>query len=296
MSEASPVEGAQHTVLSVLRASEGWLQKRGVEAPKRSAELMLGKVLGVDRLQLYLEHDRPLQEDERAAMRALLLRRGEGEPVAHLLGTWAFRALDLEVGPSVLIPRPETEELVDLALARLVGRTAPSILDLGTGSGALAIALASEVPDAQVLAVDTSQNALSVARSNAAGNGVSDRVAFAHGSWWGAVEAGRSFDLVVSNPPYIDPQAPAGLADDVKRYEPPLALFSAPGDPASCYREITAELAARLTPGSWFIAETGLGAAEPAHAVVAATVGMEQVELLPDSAGKDRFVVARRAG
>jgi len=294
VSEPSPAAGAQHTVLSVLRASEGWLDKRGVEAPKRSAELLLGKVLEMDRLQLYLEHDRPLEEVERASMRALLLRRGDGEPVAHLLGSWSFRALELEVGPSVLIPRPETEELVDLALARLAGRAAPTILDLGTGSGALAIALACEVPDAQVLAVAVSQNALAVARSNAAGNGVSERVAFAHGSWWGAVAEGRRFDLVVSNPPYIDPRAPVGLAEDVERFEPALALFSAPGDPASCYRDIAAELSERLEPEAWFVAETGLGAAEPARDVLASTAGLTGVELHLDSAGKERFVVARR--
>ncbi len=295
MSAPSPAEGAQHTVLSVLRASEGWLEKRGVEAPKRSAELLLGKVLGLDRLQLYLEHDRPLEEPERAAMRGLLQRRGDGEPVAHLLGTWGFRALELEVGPSVLIPRPETEELVDVALARLAGRASPSILDLGTGSGALAIALASEVPDAQVTAVDVSQNALAVARSNAAGNGVADRVTFAHGSWWQGVSSGRQFDLVVSNPPYIDPEAAEGLADDVKAFEPPLALYSAPGDPASCYREIAAQLAQRLLSGGWFVAETGLGAAAPARDVVAEESGLQHVELLQDASGKDRFVVAQRA-
>ncbi|MGC6487007.1 MAG: peptide chain release factor N(5)-glutamine methyltransferase [Planctomycetota bacterium] len=296
MSAPSPAPGAPHTVLSVLRASEGWLQKRGVEAPKRSAELLLGKVLDVDRLQLYLDHDRPLEEPERAAMRALLLRRGEGEPVAHLLGAWSFRELELEVGPSVLIPRPETEELVDVALARLGDCASPVILDLGTGSGALAIALASERPGAQVLAVDASQNALAVARSNAAGNGVADRVTFAHGSWWEAVEAGRCFDLVVSNPPYIDPQDPVGLAEDVKRYEPALALFSAPGDPASCYRQIAAGLSERLRPGGWFVAETGLGAAASARDAVAAAAGMASVELLLDAAGKDRFVVAQRGG
>ena len=281
--------------MSVLRASEGWLHKRGVEAPKRSAELLLGSVLGVDRLQLYLDHDRPLDEPERAKMRALLIRRGDGEPVAHLLGSWSFRDLELEVGPAVLIPRPETEELVDVALEHLGERDACDVCDLGTGSGAIAIAIASERPGAQVLAVDASQNALAVARSNAAGNDVSDRVAFAHGSWWDAVEPSRTFDLVVSNPPYIDPQQPAGVADDVKRFEPPLALFSAPGDSASCYREIAAELAARLRPGAWFVAETGLGAAESSREVLQATSALQNVELRPDAAGKPRFVLAQRA-
>lgn len=281
--------------MSVLRASEGWLEKRGVDASKRSAELLLGGVLGVDRLQLYLDHDRPLDEQERAAMRALLVRRGEGEPVAHLLGNWGFRELELEVGPAVLVPRPETEELVDVALALLGEREAADVIDLGTGSGAIAIAIASERPGTQVLAVDCSQNALTVARSNAAGNNVADRVAFAHGSWWEAVSPPRTFDLVVSNPPYIDPRAPEGLAEDVKRFEPPLALFSAPGDAASCYREIAAGLAAHLNPGGWFVAETGLGAAEAARDVFAATASLQSVELRDDAAGKPRFVLAQRA-
>ena len=295
MSAPTPADDVQHTVLTVLRASEGWLEKRGVEAPKRSAELLLGHVLGVDRLQLYLEHDRPLDEQERASMRKLLVRRGEGEPVAHLLGSWGFRALDLEVGPAVLIPRPETEELVDVALELLGERAEARVLDLGTGSGALAISIASERPDCRVLAVDVSQNALAVARSNAAGNAVEDRVEFAHGSWWDAVASGRAFDLVVSNPPYIDPDDPVGLAEDVKRFEPPLALFSAAGDPASCYRDIAAGLAEHLEPGGWFVAETGLGAAEPARDAVAAGAGLERVELRADAAGKPRFVVARRS-
>jgi release factor glutamine methyltransferase len=294
VSEPTPAGDVQHTVMSVLRASEGWLDKRGVEAPKRSAELLLGKVLKLDRLQLYLDHDRPLDERERAAMRALLVRRGDGEPVAHLLGTWSFRELELEVGPAVLIPRPETEELVDVALELLGDRQQPEVVDLGTGSGAIAIAIAAERPDARVLAVDASQNALAVARSNAAGNEVGERVTFAHGSWWQPVEEGRSFDLVVSNPPYIDPHDPEGLADDVKRFEPPLALFSAPGDPASCYREIGEGLERHLKPGAWFVAETGLGAAEPSRDVLAALPFLEAVELRTDAAGKPRFVLARR--
>src|SRR5688572_2316793 len=111
MSEAA---GEHHTVLSVLRGAESWLEQRGVDAPRRSAELLLGNVLGVPRLQLYLAHDRPLDANERATMRALVARRGRGEPVAYLLGSWSFRGLELAVSPAVLVPRPETEELVDV--------------------------------------------------------------------------------------------------------------------------------------------------------------------------------------
>jgi len=173
-----------HTVMSVLRAAEDWLAARAVDAPRRSAELLLGKVLGLDRLALYLQHDRPLDGGERDAMRALLLRRGRREPVAYLLGEWSFRGHLLEVTPAVLIPRPETEELVDQALPLLRPRT--RVVDLGTGSGALAIALALACPDVEVLATDVSQNALEVAARNVARHALESRVRLRRGSWWEA--------------------------------------------------------------------------------------------------------------
>ncbi len=282
---------AQHTVLSVLRGAETWLERRGVDAPKRSAELLLGKVLGLSRLQLYLAHDRPLDPKERDAMRALLVRRGDGEPVAHLLGSWSFRGLELAVSPAVLIPRPETEELVDLVLARALqgGR----VVDLGTGSGAIAIAVALARPDLQVLAIDQSQDALLVAAANVARHGVGERVTLLHGSWWAPVPADATFDVVVSNPPYIDPNATEGLADDVRRFEPAMALFSAPGDVLSCYRAIGAGLARHLRPGGFVVCETGVGAAEPGLAWLAALPTVRDAQLLPDFAGLPRFLVAQ---
>ncbi len=283
---------AGHTVLSVLRGAEAWLSGRGVDAPKRSAELLLGKVLGLSRLDLYLAHDRPLSADERGAMRALVARRGNGEPVAHLLGSWSFRGLELAVGPAVLVPRPETEELVGIAAARAV--QGGEVVDLGTGSGAIAIALAVERPDLRVFASDVSQNALAVAAANVARHGAGDRVALALGSWWQAVPPGRTFDLVASNPPYIDPAAPAGLATDVRAFEPPLALFTATGDVLSCYRAIVDGLAERLRPGGWFVAETGVGASDAARDLLAAQPFLTDVELLPDAARIDRFLLARR--
>ncbi len=293
MTGTSAAEGPPgHTVLSVLRGTEAWLQRRGVEAPKRSAELLLGKVLGMDRLQMYLAHDRPLDEPERAAMRALVARRGEGEPVAYLLGSWSFRGLELAVGPAVLIPRPETEELVDHALARTPA--AAHLVDLGTGSGAIAIALAVERHDVRVLATDVSRNALSIAHANMQHHGVVDRVELACGTWWDAVPAGAVFDLVVSNPPYIDPAAATGLAPDVAAHEPPLALFSKAGDPISCYRTIVAGLAERLRPGGWFVAETGLGASAAAEALLRDQPFLTEIDLLRDAAGHARHLVARR--
>ncbi len=289
---SSAGDAPAHTVLSVLRGAESWLHKRGVDAPKRSAELLLGHVLSLSRLQLYLAHDRPMDERERAAMRALLLRRGEGEPVAYLLGSWSFRGLDLAVSSATLIPRPETEEVVGHALERLP--TGGVALDLGAGSGAIAVSLAVARPDARVVAVDVSADALAVAARNVARHGLGERVALRQGAWWAPVADGEQFDLVVSNPPYIDPQRPDGLAADVAAYEPALALFSAPGDAASCYRAIVAGLERHLRSGGWFVAETGVGASGPALALLGDQPFLADVRLLPDLAGIGRVLVAQR--
>ncbi|MBK8098260.1 MAG: peptide chain release factor N(5)-glutamine methyltransferase [Planctomycetes bacterium] len=281
-----------HTVLSVLRGAEAWLRGRGVEAPKRSAELLLCKVLGVDRMRLYLAHDRPLDPTERAAMRDLTARRGRHEPVAYLLGSWSFRGLELEVSPAVLIPRPETEELIDLALA--VMPPGAQVVDLGTGSGAIAIALAAARPDLHVLATDVSRNALAIAQRNIARHGLEPRVQLAAGSWWAATVGHGPFDLVVGNPPYVDPALPELLAAEVRDHEPPLALFSDHGDGASCYRAIVAGLGTHLRPGGHLVLETGVGAASRALAVLQACPDLQDVELRQDLAGIDRFLLARR--
>jgi release factor glutamine methyltransferase len=194
----------------------------------------------------------------------------------------------------VLIPRPETEELVDRALARAPqgGR----VIDLGTGSGAIAIAVAVARPDLQVLAVDQSQDALLVAAANVARHGVGARVTLLQGSWWAPVPADATFDVVVSNPPYIDPNATDGLAADVRKFEPAMALFSAPGDVLSCYRAIGAGLAQHLRPAGFVVCETGLGAAEPGLSWLASLPFLRDAQLLPDLAGLPRFLVAQAQG
>lgn len=281
-----------HTVLSVLRAAEGWFGQHEVEAPRRSAELLLGKVLGLDRLQLYLQHDRPLTEPERAAMRALTMRRGKREPVAHLLGEWSFRGLDLEVSNAVLIPRPETEELVEIALGSMP--QGARVVDLGTGSGAIAIAIAAARPDVTVVAVDVSKNALAVAARNVERHGLGERVLLRQGSWWDGCAGEDSFDVLVSNPPYVDPAQPELLAEDVREFEPPLALFSPPGDPAACYRSIAEGISAHVRAGGLVAMETGVGAADAALAALRACDALRDVELRKDLSGLDRHLVARR--
>jgi len=280
------------TVMEVLRASEQWLAARGAEAPRRSAELLLGKVLGLPRLQLYLAHDRPLDAAERLAMRTLLQRRGKGEPVAHLLGSWSFRGLELEVSRDVLVPRPETEELVDLVLARCPqgGR----LVDLGTGSGAIAIACAVARPDLAVVATDVSEPALAIAQRNAARHGVAGRIRLARGSWWDAVPAEAPFDVVASNPPYVDPGRMDLVAPDVAAYEPALALYAPAGDVAACYRSVGAGLEHGLRPGGHVVFETGAGCVEQALDVVRGLPCLEQVQVLQDLGQQPRFVVGRR--
>ncbi len=282
-----------HTVLSVLRAAEGWLAQRAVEAPRRSAELLLGKVLGLDRLQLYLQHERPLDENERAAMRELLARRGQHEPVAYLLGGWSFCGHEIEVSPAVLIPRPETEELVERAIAAAPAEA--SVLELGVGSGAISVALALARPDLSITAVDVSEAALAMARRNVARHGLQDRIELRCGSWWGPIGADERFSLLLSNPPYVDPAKPELLADDVRQFEPALALFTPHGDPGACYRDIFSGIGARLLPGGRCILETGPGADQAALAAAMDCKELSAAELVPDLAGRPRFVVAQRS-
>jgi release factor glutamine methyltransferase len=294
LSESTPSREARpQTVLEILRASESWLADRGVEGARRSAEWLLAHVLGVDRLHVYLAHDRPLDESERDRLRELVFRRGNHEPLGYLLGTQPFRTLDLEVGPGVLVPRPETEELVDVARSALGTSTHPRILDLGTGSGCLALSLASEIADAEVVATDRSAEALAYARRNAERAGVASRVDFREGSWWEAIAQGERFDLVVSNPPYVDPDGPDPVDPGVREHEPALALFTPPGDPGACYREIGRGLSPHLTDDGVAVFETGGNAVDAGAEALRETCPGAQVEILTDLAGFRRYVRVR---
>jgi len=236
------------TILELLRWTTGHFAAKGIESARLDAELLLAHALGTDRLRLYLEFEKPVLEEERARFRALVRRRGEERvPVAYLTGAREFWSLPLAVTPDVLIPRPETETLVEAVLARMPRRESPlSILDLGTGSGAIALALAKERPEAQLTATDVSDAALAVARKNAAALGLLERVRFASGDLFAAVR-GERFDVIVSNPPYVAESEAPGLAPEL-RHEPAAALF-APGDGTALLRRIAAEAAGHLAPG-----------------------------------------------
>lgn len=221
---------------------------------RADAELLLAHVADRDRAWLFAHAGDELTTEQAADFATLVERRAAGEPVAYLTGHRGFWTLDLEVGPDTLIPRPETETLVELALARLPMGTPVRVADLGTGSGAIALAIASERPQAEVVATDFSAGALALAERNARRNGVG-KVEFRRGDWYASLDDDR-FDLIASNPPYIADGDPH-LSEGDLRFEPPTALSSG-ADGLDAIREIVAGAPAHLVPGGWLLLEHGL--------------------------------------
>lgn len=242
-------------VLKILNWTKGYLAEKGVENPRLEAEWMLCEALSLDRVGLYMNFDKPLSDSELAAYRAMIARRAKREPLQYILGSQEFLGLDFEVSPAVLIPRHDTEVLVNEALKR--AGEADSILDIGTGSGCVAIAVAKALPEAHVSSVDISDAALSVARGNAERNAVN--VEFHQGSLFEPF-AGRRFDMIVSNPPYIPAADLATLQQEVRGFEPMNALDGG-ADGLDFYRRITEQAPGHLNPGGWLIFEVGAGQA-----------------------------------
>jgi release factor glutamine methyltransferase len=248
MSAAPAIDRKTWTVLELLRWTTGHFAAKGIESPRLDAELLLAFALGVDRLRLYLDFEKPVVEEERARFRALVRRRAEERvPVAYLTGRREFWSLPLAVTPDVLIPRPDTETLVEAVLTRVAPREAPlAVLDLGTGSGAIALALASEWPAARLMATDVSDAALAVARKNAESLGMAERIELAAGDLFAPV-AGQRFHVIASNPPYVPEADRETLAPEL-RHEPAEALFVS-GDGTDLLRRIVAGAGAHLRVG-----------------------------------------------
>lgn len=263
-----------------------------MDAPRLSAEWMLAAVLGMSRLQVYLAHDRPLTEAEREPLREMVARRARHEPLAYILGHWEFLGHELKITSNVLVPRPETEHLAELAV-----ELAPAnglLVDLGTGSGCIAIAVALRRPDLRVMATDVSRRALAVARENAAAHGVTDRIRFLSGSFAEPLrELETQIDCLVSNPPYVDPTRTDLYEPYLADHEPATALFSEPGDGASAYRLILTGVEGRMAAGSVVLFETGDGADESALALLRETGWLTDTELRYDLAGLPRYLLAR---
>ncbi|HEY1849078.1 MAG TPA: HemK/PrmC family methyltransferase, partial [Opitutaceae bacterium] len=206
------------TVLEVVRKTSEFFAGKGIESPRLNAELLVGHALGLPRMRLYLEFERPLSDAEVAAIRELARRRGRREPLQHILGFTEFHGLRLATDRRALIPRPETELLVETVIARWP--EAPGrVLDLGTGSGAIALALAAAFPAAGVVAVDSSAQALALAAENAAANGLAGRVSFLLSDWCAQLPGEPAFDLVVSNPPYLSADEVAEAQPEVRDHE-----------------------------------------------------------------------------
>lgn len=274
------------TVAEALR--EGEARLAGGDSPRLDAEVLLGHALGKPRQYLYAWPDTPLEAAALECYRGLIGRRAAGEPVAYLSGHRGFWNLDLAVSPAVLVPRPETELLVELTLGQLPA-SHQRVADLGTGSGAIALALAGERPAWRIVATDASEEALAVARANAARLGFGN-VEFHAGDWCDALPRGP-FDAILSNPPYIDAEDPHLGRGDL-RFEPRSALVAGDGGLADI-RQIAGAARAFLRTGGWLLLEHGYTQGEAVRDILAG-VGYRDVATHHDLAGQERITVGRR--
>ena len=274
------------TVGEVVAASTDFLKAKGVPSPRVDAEHLIAMGLGLTRLDLYLQYERPLTEDELAACRALVQRRGTREPLAYILGEWGFRRLTLAVDERALIPRPETEVVVERCLALLEGVGSPRVLDVGTGTGAIALAIADERPDATVTATDVSEQALGLAVANGERTGLGDRVGFVHGDLADGLPPGP-FDLVVSNPPYVEPEDIDDLQAEVRDWEPRAALVG------SGVTLLVAEGARDVLAASGALVLEVADGTAPAVCALLEELGFSDVRATLDLSGRDRVAEGR---
>jgi len=279
------------TVLEIIKRTTDFLAGKGVENARLNAELLVGHALGLKRMQLYMLFERPLSEPELETIRPLVRRRGAREPLQYIVGEMEFFGVNLKIDRRALIPRPETEHLLALITEKLSAAPA-RILDLGTGSGAIALGLARHYPEAKVTALDVSAEAVELTRENIARNQLADRVTALQSDWFSALDAAARFELVVSNPPYLTAAEAADTAAEIRQYEPSLALT--PGVTGmEALTPIIAGARDRLETGGWLALETGI-AQHAALAAQLAAQGYTGFESVADLTGRPRFVFARR--
>ena len=285
-------------ILDVLQWGAGYLTRHGISQPRLSIELLLSKVLQTKRLDLYLQFDKLLSSEDLARLKSLLEKRREHTPVQYLLGEWDFFGLPFWISEHVLIPRPETEIVVESLLNRLQKDDKKGVtygLDLGTGSGNIAVAMTKQLAECRCVAVDISLDALAQARLNAQRHGVSDRIEFRHGSWFEPLRQSPAgtLDWIVSNPPYVAKEHWDSLPPEVRLYEPRTALWAGENG-LDFYRVIVAGSPAHLKPGGWLALEIGDGQARDVQSLVEAQDGLSFVEIVKDHAGTDRVILAQR--
>jgi release factor glutamine methyltransferase len=271
-------------LLKLLRWITDYFTEKGIDNPRLDAELLLAKILNLDRVGLYLNYDRPLLATELDLIRPLVKRRGQREPLQYLLGSTEFWSLEFIVTPAVLIPRADTEILVEEALSRAGAEG--ELLDVGTGSGAIAISLASELSGWHMTGLDISSLALDVAQKNVEIHQLTGRVQLLQGDL--AQLPQQQYDLIVSNPPYISSQEWDGLMPEVRCFEPQLALL-ADNDGLSCYQQLAAQMLNRLNPNGWLLVEIGYQQAEAVKDLFVAA-GLKDVFVREDYSGQPRVV------
>jgi release factor glutamine methyltransferase len=275
------------TILKILSWTKGYLAEKGVENARLEAEWLLCAALGLDRVSLYVNFDRPLSEAELATYRGMVARRARREPLQHILGTQEFMGLDFEVSSAVLIPRHDTETLVEEAVR--LGEDAKRILDIGTGSGCIAVTLAKKLPAAELFGVEKSPEALVIARRNAERHGIA--VTLREGSLFEPF-TGERFDLIVSNPPYIPTGVIAELQPEVRDHEPRGALDGGP-DGLAFYRVIIPAALDYLNTGGWLLVEVGAGQAEQVLALFGVPGKFGDLFTARDQGGIERVVGGR---
>jgi len=273
-----------------------FLSLAAIESPRLDAEVLLRHVIGIDRAQLYLRINETIKAEAEHQFWELLQRRARREPLAYITGRKEFWSLDFSVTPDVLIPRPETELLVEAALERTrqLLKSRAKIVDLGTGSGAIAVCLAKELPETEISAVDISSAALQVARANAERHGVADRIRFLHGDLFAPLADEReSFDLIVANPPYVRSGDVAKLEPEIREWEP-MAALDGGRDGLDIYRRIASQCRGYLTATGHVLLELADATGEAVAQIFANAGGFEPAALLRDYAGKDRVMVTRK--
>lgn len=294
MWKTTPVQaGVQETIRSTLDAVAKVLEAAGFDEPHRRARSLVAAALGLTQTDIFAHPERPITADDDERIAVFLTRVIEHEPLSRIVGVREFWGLEFSLSPDTLDPRPESETIVETALARLPDRArACRILDLGTGSGCLLLALLSELPAAAGIGIDIAPGAVVAAQGNAARLGLAARVDFTVGDW--TAPLAKKFDLVVANPPYIAAADIGGLPPEVRNFDPHRALDGG-ADGLGPYRAIAAQLPRQLVSGGVFIGEVGMGQAGQVAAMLAAA-GLVIEEIVPDLAGIPRCVVARRAG
>lgn len=281
------------TVLEVISKSSDFLAKKGVDTPRLQTELLLAYVLQLPRMKLYLNFERKLTEPELDSLRKLVQRRGQREPLQHLIGSTSFCGFEMIVSRHVLIPRPETELLAEAGWQFLstLNSQPSTALDFGTGSGCIAIALAAKCPSVHVVAIDLSAEGLAIAQQNAAKNDVAERIELRHGDGFLALKPNERFDLIVSNPPYIPSAEIETLQPEVRDHDPRGALDGGT-DGLNFYHRLAADAASFLKPSGKLMLEFGEGQAEAISAIlVAQNWQIESVQ--PDYTKRLRFLIAR---